>query len=59
METKVFGIDFSDLNIDNIYEISNEEWMTIAEEQGFVFSLQGFECAFNDDAVGNLLIRII
>lgn len=59
METRVFGIDFSDLNIDNIAEISNEDWMSLAEEQGYVFSLQGFVCAFNDDVVGNILIRII
>lgn len=40
-------------------ELTDEEFMEYAEEQGKVFSLQGFKAAFNTDEVGRGHIRIM
>ena len=46
---------------DLIQELSNEEFIALAEEQGTVYSLKGFENAYNDDCVDtiNTFIRFI
>ena len=45
-----------DLYDGDLYNLSNEEFMDIAEEQGSVYSLAGFQYAYNQD---NLFIRFI
>ena len=54
METRVYVIDSNDErveDINNIKELSNSEFMFEAEEQGTVYSLDGFEKAFNDESL--------
>lgn len=64
-ETKVYGINPSLLsNIqDEIFDdkIIDEVWIGIAEEQGNVWSLKGFQEDFNKDVVNSdsLFIRFI
>ena len=43
------------------WDLSNEEFMDKAEEEGRVYTLQGFETAFNGEAISDVLdvIRII
>jgi hypothetical protein len=55
-EVKVYAINIYDLEqsvrdaIDNIgwNQVADWEFMDMAEEQGYVWSLSGFEEAFND-----------
>lgn len=44
-----------------IQELSNKEFIAIAEEQGTIYSLKGFENDYNDDCVDtiNTFIRFI
>lgn len=44
-----------------VMALSNEAFMAIAEEQGTVYSLAGFEWAFNDERISeaNSVIRIL
>lgn len=57
-EIKVFVITADDLGSD---DYTDEEFMTKAEEQGTVYSLKGFQDAFNYEEVMdfNKYIRII
>ena len=52
-----------DLNVigDFYLRCSDEEFMSIAEEQGFVYSLEGFQDAFNNCSIDqeNCILRII
>ena len=49
METKVYGIELNSIGETNIKKLSDEEFMEMAESQGNVWSLKGFEADFNED----------
>lgn len=57
-EIRVYVIEVDDKGSD---DYTNEEFMTLAEEQGTVFSLKGFQDYFNyeDWNSQNYYIRII
>ena len=59
METKVYGIELNSIGETNIKKLSDEEFMEMAESQGNVWSLKGFEADFNEDYLNqnNLFIR--
>ena len=42
-ETRVYAIE----EVEDIYEISDEKFIEIAEELGLVWSLEGFQTGFN------------
>lgn len=50
-ETRVYVIDTSETEETNLNEISDEQFMDIAEEQGSVYTLKAFETAFNRESV--------
>lgn len=66
METKVYGVNL-DLILDGLehqrlvdFEVSDSEFMEIAEEHGLVWSLKKFEHEYNiSDLHQQILIRII
>jgi hypothetical protein len=60
-ELRVYGIDISDVELENVGNVSNEQWMDIAEENGLVWSLQGFAEEFNQSMINSetILIRIM
>ena len=66
METRVYGVNL-DLILDGIehqrlvdFELSDSEFMEIAESHGLVWSLKGFEHEYNiSDLHQQILIRII
>jgi hypothetical protein len=65
-EMRVYGIDidrddFSEVEIGGWNAMSNEWWMDTAERQGFVWSLSGFQQAFNLDEISatSMYIRFI
>lgn len=49
METRVYGINIEKVDETNIKKLSDEEFMEMAESQGNVWSLKGFEADFNED----------
>lgn len=59
MRVYVINIDL----VEDVYpvKLSNEEFMNIAEEQGLVYTLLGFQDAFNECLVNtdNCFIRFI
>lgn len=58
-EIKVYGIDVSDIDID-VLSFNDEQFMDEAEQQGLVWSLKGFEGAFNNEEIPyDVFIRII
>ena len=66
METKVYGVNL-DLILDGLehqrlvdFEVSDDEFIEIAEEHGLVWSLKEFEHEYNiSDLHQQILIRII
>lgn len=65
-ETRVYGInidldDFSEVDPGGWNSMSDEWWMSVAEGQGYVWSLKGFEGAFNMETITttSMYIRII
>lgn len=66
METKVYGVNL-DLILDGLehqrlidFEVSDDEFMEIAEEHGLIWTLKGFEHGYNSaDINDQTLIRII
>jgi hypothetical protein len=66
METKVYGVNL-DLILDGLehqrlvdFELSDTEFMEIAESHGLVWSLKGFEHDHNiDDIHRQVIIRFI
>ena len=50
-ELRVYVIDINEIEEINLNEISDEQFMNIAEEQGIVYTLKGFETAFNRENV--------
>lgn len=61
METRVYGIELNEIGETNIRKLSNEEFMELAESQGNVWSLKGFEKNFNEETINqnNLIIRFV
>jgi hypothetical protein len=62
METKVYLIDTYNYDFDtNPTDWSDEQFMNEAESQGTVYSLKGFEDAFNNEQISeiNMFIRFI
>lgn len=50
MSIRVYIIDLDQLDVDDVKgsdDYSNEEFMNIAEEQGAVYTLKGFQNDFN------------
>ena len=50
-EIKVFVVKIDDIEDINVNEISDEKFMEIAEDNGYVYTLKGFEKAFNRENV--------
>lgn len=62
METKVYGINVDEPHgIDNFKEATDSQWIAESEMQGWVWSLQGFQDAFNNSEIPfeSMLIRIL
>jgi hypothetical protein len=62
MKHRVYGIDQAGDDIINtdVTSLSDEEFMDIAEKQGHVWTLNGFEKAFNHEGISETwIIRII
>ena len=58
MKTRVYAIDL--YKLDEEMPIDDSEFMDIAERQGKVWTLEGFEKAFNNEEVSDQwVIRII
>lgn len=58
MRTRVYAIDPHE--IDEEMPISDDEFMDMAERQGKVWTLEGFEKAFNNEEISDQwIIRII
>lgn len=62
METKVYVVNTNDYEFDDSPRTwDDEKFMTEAEKQGSVYSLKGFQEAFNDEEINSAvdIIRII
>lgn len=57
-ETRIYMIEVDEKGSD---DYTNEEFMTLAEEQGTIYSLKGFQDEFNytDNISTNYYIRIL
>lgn len=56
VETRVYALDTQDISIDKGFEeLSEEEWITECERQGRVYTLQGFQRAFNEEEINTNL----
>lgn len=55
-ETRVYLIDltndFSGVDVGNWNNLTDEQWIQLSEEQGNVFSLDGFQKQFNNELIG-------
>lgn len=61
-EIRVYGINPDDLELDrSIRDLDDQSFMDLAEDQGLVWSLAGFQEDFNDDQLssGSIFIRFI
>jgi hypothetical protein len=54
-ETRVYVVDTEDDRMNDVYweELTNEEFMFEAEEQGRVYTLDGFAKAFNSEEINS------
>jgi len=61
METRVYGINIDEIGETSINKLTTGEFMDLAEEQGNVWSLKGFERDFNQDFLNqtNLFIKFV
>lgn len=63
MEYRVYGIDinkiYDGVELYNFQTYSDEQWMELSEEQGNVWSLDGFQNDFNRGNITEIFIRII
>lgn len=63
MEYRVYGIDinkiYDGVELYNFQTYSDEQWMELSEEQGNVWSLDGFQNHFNQGNITEIFIRII
>ena len=60
-EFRVYVVDVHSDTDELIPLLSNEEFMNVAEDNGTVYTLQGFQNAFNNDEINSSeeFIRII
>jgi hypothetical protein len=63
-ETRVYVIDpsndRSDVGLGDWNNITNEQWIDLSEREGYVFSLEGFQKAFNNEEIPyDVYIRFI
>jgi hypothetical protein len=59
MKTRVYAIDLYEID-GSVYDLTDDEFVDIAERQGKVWTLEGFEKAFNNDEVSDQwIIKII
>jgi hypothetical protein len=58
---RVYGINIDNTELENINEISNDQWQDIAEDSGLVWSLPTFADQLNDSTINteSILIRFI
>ena len=61
MKTRVYAIDLYELESEiPVWDIENDEFIDLAEQQGKVWTLEGFEKAFNNEQISDTwIIRII
>lgn len=60
MEYKVYVINPYEWYGESLWSLSDEEFMDVSEEQGQVYTLKGFERAFNNEDISDQWhIRII
>lgn len=60
MEKRVYGITASDAELFDLSIIADKQWIERAEEEGHVWSLQGFAVDYNvDDLPKGVCIRIL
>lgn len=59
-EKKVYALNVTDLEI-GFEEMTDDEFMSLCEEQGGVYSLNGFQSAFNEEEISSSIhiIKII
>lgn len=60
-QIRVYGINIDDIELENINDLTDESWKTLAESFGLVWSLSGFQNQFNDDLIdsNSIFIRFI
>lgn len=61
-ETRIYVLNTQDISIDKGFEeLTEEEWIAECEKQGRIYSLQGFERAFNKEEISTFtdVIKII
>lgn len=59
MKTRVYAIDLYEID-GSVIDLTDEEFIDIAEHQGRVWTLEGFEKAFNNDEISDQwIIKII
>ena len=61
MKTRVYAIDLYELDTEiPVWDLNDEEFMDMAEQQGKVWTLDGFEKAFNNEQISDTwIIRIV
>lgn len=61
MKTRVYAIDLYELDTEiPVWDIENDEFIDLAEQQGKVWTLEGFEKAFNNEQISDTwIIRIV
>ena len=61
MKTRVYAIDLYELDTEiPVWDLNDEEFIDMAEQQGKVWTLQGFENAFNNEQISDTwIIRIV
>jgi hypothetical protein len=53
-EIRVYVLDCQDISIDKGYkELTEKEWMDECERQGRVYTLEGFQRAFNEEEINS------
>ena len=53
-EIRVYVLDCQDISIDKGYEeLTEKEWMDECERQGRVYTLEGFQRAFNEEELNS------
>lgn len=60
VEIKVYLIDLHLIDLSTIHSnLSNDEFIDIAEEQGTVYSLNGFNDAYNTNQLDSLIVHSV
>ena len=59
MKTRVYAIDLYEID-KSVTDLTDDEFIDIAEQQGYVWTLEGFEKAFNNEEVSDQwIIKIV